>query len=111
MKTLITLKELAEADLRPYAEVRLTTPQALAGDDHKEDVLCLWRAEQIATHDMLSEGTHDQNVKVLWLVVDDIDDTKQVLDMETLVRDRLRALGLRGEFYPAERGSGQAAMG
>jgi hypothetical protein len=108
MKTVITLNELAEADLRPYKEVWLTSAEALAESGHNEDELCLWRAEQAFTHDMLSEGTHDQNIAGVWLVVDDIDDPDQVLDMETDVRDRLETLGLKGEFYPAQRGEGPA---
>jgi hypothetical protein len=111
MKTVITLNELAEADLRPYKEVWLTSAEALAESGHNEDELCLWRAEQAFTHDMLSEGTHDQNIAGVWLVVDDIDDPDQVLDMETDVRDRLETLGLKGEFYPAQRGEGPGAIG
>lgn len=108
MKTVITLSELAEADLRPYMEVWLTSPRALTETGHKEDELCLWRRMQTPTHDMMSEGTHDQNVTGIWLVVDDIDDPQQVIDVEADVRDRLRILRLEGEFYPAERGDGHA---
>ncbi len=108
MKTVITLEELAEADLRPYKEIWLTSPEALEGG-HNEDELCLWRSDQTFTHDMLSEGTHDQNVTGVWLVVDDIDDPDQVLFIEDEVRLRLQTLGLKGEFYPAERGDGHAA--
>ena len=108
MKTVITLQELAEADLRPYKEVWLTSAQALAESGHGEDELCLWRSEEAFTHDMLSEGTHDQNLHGVWLVVDDIDDPEQVLDIENDVRQRLQNLGLKGEFYPAEVGDGHA---
>jgi hypothetical protein len=111
MKTVITLEELAEADLRPYKEVWLTTAQALAESGHKEDELCLWRITDTFTHDMLSEGTHDQNVPGVWLVVDDIDDSDQVLEIEEEVRQRLQALGLKGEFYPAESGDTRASIG
>jgi hypothetical protein len=111
MKTVITLEELAEADLRPYKEVWLTTAQALAESGHNEDELCLWRSNDTFTHDMLSEGTHDQNVAGVWLVVDDIDDPDQVLDVEEEVRQRLQALGLKGEFYPAESGDTRSSMG
>lgn len=102
MKTVITQEELAEADLRPYKEVWLTSAEALAERGHNEDELCLWRSNETFTHDMLSEGTHDQNVAGVWLVVDDIDDPDQVLDVEENVRQRLLALGLEGEFYPAQ---------
>jgi hypothetical protein len=60
---------------------------------------------------MLSEGTHDQNVRGIWLVVDDIDDPEQVLDIEEDVRQRLQAMGLKGEFYPAESGDSHASAG
>ena len=109
MKNVITLSELAEADLRSYMEIWVTSPQALTATGHKADELCLWRRVQAPTHDMMSEGTHDQNVSGLRLVVDDIDDSEQVLRIEADVRDRLQTLQLEGEFYPAERGEGHAA--
>jgi len=108
MKTVITLQELAEADLRPYKEIWLTSAQALAETGHNEDELCLWRSDEAFTHDMLSEGTHDQNLVGVWLVVEDIDDRAEVLDVENDVRQRLQTLGLDGEFYPAEMGDGHA---
>lgn len=39
MKTVITQEELAEADLRPYKEVWLTSAEALAERGHNEDEL------------------------------------------------------------------------
>ncbi len=111
MKTVITEQELAEADLRPYKEIWLTSTLALAETGHNEDELCLWRSELAFTHDMMSEGTHDQNLKGVWLVVDDIDNAEQVLEIENEVRERLRMLGLQGEFYPAEVGDGHTSQG
>lgn len=111
MKTVITLKELAEADLRPYKEVWLTSAEALTESGHREDEMCLWRSNQAYTHDMLSEGTHDQNLHGVWLVVDDIDDPDQVIEVEDTVRQRLNTLNLQGEFYPAETGDGLASIG
>lgn len=111
MKPVITLNELAEADLRPYNEVWLTSAEALAEGGHSEDELCLWRAHQLFSHDMLSEGGHGQNVSSVWLVVENIDDPNQVLDMENEVRERLQVLGLKGEFYPAEIGNGRGSVG
>jgi hypothetical protein len=111
MKTVITLQELAEADLRPYKEVWLTSAQALAESGHNEDELCLWRSNEALTHDMMSEGTHDQNLSGVWLVVDDIDDPEEVLDVENNVRQRLFDLGLKGEFYPAQTGGRFTSMG
>jgi hypothetical protein len=104
MKTVITQSELAQADLRPYTEIWLTSPTAVREAGHTEDELCLWRANQVFSHDMLSEGTHGQNVMPIWLVLDNIDDPDQVLGVETMVRERLLAAGLDGEFYPAEVG-------
>lgn len=109
MKTVITLQELAEADLRPFKEVWLTSQQALADSGHSEDQLCLWRSELAFTHDMLSEGTHDQNLHAVWLVVGNIDDPDQVLDIESQLRQRLQELGLEGEFYPAQVGDRHAS--
>lgn len=104
MKTVITLQEIADADLRPYTEVWLTSTTAIREAGHSEDELCLWRANQVFSHDMLSEGTHGQNVMPVWLVLDDIDNPEQVLEVETHIRERLLAAGLEGEFYPAEEG-------
>jgi len=111
MKTVITLQELTKADLRPYKEVWLASPVALTEGGHAEDELCLWRAIQAVTHDMLSEGTHDQNVAGIWLGVDDIDDRQQVLAIEDILRLRLEDLNLEGEFYPAETGDSHATGG
>lgn len=104
MKTVITLNELPNADLRTFTEVWLTTPTAVREPHHTDDELCLWRANQVFSHDMLSEGTHGQNVMPVWLVVDNIDNPDQVLEVETQVRERLLTAGLDGEFYPAEVG-------
>lgn len=110
MKTVITLQELTKADLRPYKEVWLASLVALKGG-HAEDELCLWRASQAVTHDMLSEGTHDQNVAGIWLGVDNIDDRQQILAIEDILRLRLEDLNLEGEFYPAETGDSHATGG
>lgn len=101
MNKVITLQELNEADLRFYKEIWLTSAQALA-DDHKEAQLCLWRSTEAPTHDMLSEGTHDQNLESVWLVVDDIHDQQQVLEIKNHVQQRVLHLRLEGEFSPAE---------
>lgn len=108
MKALITLQELAEADLRPYKEIWLTSARAVAESGHQEDELCLWRSDMVFNHDMMSEGTHDQNLQGIWLVVDNLDDPDQVLEVEDEVRQRLIALNMEGEFYPAEVGDGHS---
>jgi hypothetical protein len=110
MKTVITPEELFEADLRPYNEIWLASIQALAESGHSEDQLCLWRSNIVPSHEMLSEGSHGQNVSSVWLALDNIDDADQVLDMEELVRGRLESLGLKGEFYPAERGDTHSSV-
>jgi hypothetical protein len=102
MKAVITPRELLEADLRTYNEIWVSSAQALAKSGHSEDQLCLWRHEVVPSHDMLSEGSHGQNVNSLWLALDNIKDPHQIMDVENLVRERVDALGLKGEFYPAE---------
>ncbi len=104
MKTLITVAELADANLSPFNEIWLSSASSLTEHRPSEDQLCLWRANQLVTHDMLSEGTHGQNVTCVWLVVDDIDDQAGILEIEDAVRTKLTKQGLEGEFYPAERG-------
>ncbi|RMW29243.1 hypothetical protein ALO95_02148 [Pseudomonas syringae pv. antirrhini] len=93
MDKTITIDQLATTDLRSINEIWL-------GGTHTE--LCLWRGEQIFTHDMLSEGTHDQNVRRLCLQLVDPDDQAAVASVEVIVRERLEKMGSEGEFYPAE---------
>ncbi|WP_268800500.1 hypothetical protein [Pseudomonas huanghezhanensis] len=102
MKTLISLKELADADLKTFNEIWLSSAASLSEHGPSEDQLCLWRANQLFTHDMLSEGTHGQNVSRVWLVPDDIDAPANVMEIEQAVRARLAELEMEGEFYPAE---------
>ncbi|MCQ2997117.1 hypothetical protein NLO88_23550 [Pseudomonas syringae] len=92
MDKMITADQLATTDLRTINEIWLIGPTEL----------CLWRAEQVFTHDMLSEGTHDQNSSRLWVKVGDTDDQPTVFDIEATVRDLLKNMGMEGEFYPAE---------
>lgn len=110
MKTLISLAELADADLSAFNEIWLSSASSLAEHGPSEDQLCLWRANQLFTHDMLSEGTHGQNVTRVWLVPDDIDDSTAVLEIEDAVRGRLAELNLEGEFYPAEQGDSHSSV-
>jgi hypothetical protein len=110
MKTLISLAELSDADLSAFNEIWLSSASSLAEHGPKEDQLCLWRANQLFTHDMLSEGTHGQNVTRVWLVPDDIDDTANVMEIEDAVRARLTQLNLDGEFYPAEQGDTHSSV-
>jgi hypothetical protein len=103
MKTLITPADLAGTDLGAYNEIWLTPSSELPQQGPSDDQLCLWRANELFTHDMLSEGTHGQNVTRVWLIAENIDDDAAVLQIEEAVRARLTELNLDGEFYPAER--------
>jgi hypothetical protein len=93
MDKTITVDQLATTDLGSINEIWL-------GGTHIQ--LCLWRAEQVFTHEMLSEGTHDQNVQRLCLQLVDPDDQAAVARVEVIARERLEELGKQGEFYPAE---------
>nr|WP_256348438.1 hypothetical protein [Pseudomonas yamanorum] len=64
--------------------------------------LCLWRGEQVFTHERMNEGTHDQNVQRLCLQLVDPDDQAAVANVELMVRERLEKMGKQGEFYQAE---------
>lgn len=100
MDKTITLDQLATADLRSITEIWLDGA-VLDGSTPTE--LCLWRGEQVFTHDMLSEGTHDQNARRLRLQIDNIKDQNQLANIEVHVRDRLSSQGMNGNFFPAER--------
>ena len=93
MDKMITVDQLATTDLGSFNEIWL-------GGTHTE--LCLWRAEQVFTHEMLSEGTHDQTVRRLCLQPVDPEDQAAVAGVEVIVRERLEKMGREGEFYPAE---------
>ncbi|WP_443694133.1 hypothetical protein [Pseudomonas sp.] len=93
MDKTITVDQLATTDLRSINEIWL-------GGTHTQ--LCLWRGEQVFTHEMMSEGTHDQNVRRLCLQLGIADDQAAVANVELMVRERLIKMGKEGEFYPAE---------
>jgi hypothetical protein len=102
MSTFISLEQLATADLRMINEIWLMPAQAPPQNGPPQASLCLWRGEQLFTHDMMSEGTHGQNVNRLCLPVDDIEDQAIVRAIEQRVRQRLTQMDMQGEFYPAE---------
>ena len=93
MDKTITIDQLATTDLRSINEIWL-------GETHTQ--LCLWRGEQVFTHEMMSEGTHDQNVRRLCLQLDNPDDQATVASVEVIVREQLKRIRKVGEFYPAE---------
>ena len=51
---------------------------------------------------MMSEGTHDQNVRRLCLQLVNPKDQAAVAIVESIVREQLKRMGTEGEFYPAE---------
>ncbi|MBC3372360.1 hypothetical protein HU762_00280 [Pseudomonas sp. SWRI92] len=93
MDKTITVDQLATTDLRSFNEIWL-------GGTHTQ--LCLWRGAQVFTHEMMSEGTHDQNVRSLCLQWVNLDDQAAVASVERIARERLKEMGKEGEFYPAE---------
>ncbi|MBA1429823.1 hypothetical protein IFT37_20605 [Pseudomonas fluorescens] len=93
MDKTITVDKLTTTDLESINEIWL-------GGTHTQ--LCLWRGEQAFTHEMMSEGTHDQNIRRLCLQLVDPDDQAAVASVEAIVRERLKEMGKEGEFYPAE---------
>ena len=93
MDKIITVDQLATTDLRAINEIWL------GGSGER----CLWRGEQVFTHDMLSEGTHDQNTRRLQVKLDNLEDIAAIADIEAKVRDALQKMGMEGDFYPAER--------
>jgi hypothetical protein len=87
MDKTITVDQLATTDLRSINEIWL-------GGTHAQ--LCLWRGEQVFTHEMMSEGTHDQNVQRLCLQLVNPDDQTAVASVEVIVRERLKKNGEGG---------------
>jgi hypothetical protein len=95
---MITLDQLDTTDLRAINEIWLGESATDTGGNE----LCLWRAEQVFTHDMLSEGTHDQNTRRLTLELPSLDDRTAVAAVEAKVRELLEKSSMTGDFYPAE---------
>lgn len=93
MDKTISVDQLATTDLRSINEIWL-------GGIHAPR--CLWRGDHVFTHEMMSEGTHDQNIRRLCLQLVSPDDQAAVASVETIVRERLEKMGKEGEFYPAE---------
>jgi hypothetical protein len=108
MSNVISTEQLATVDLRMINEIWLSSSQTPQPDNAAQPKLCLWRGEQLFTHDMMSEGTHGQNVNRLWVCVADMDDPDTLRTVEDAVRQRLAQMDMQGEFYPAERADTQA---
>ena len=77
MDNTITVDQLATADLGSINEIWL-------GETHTQ--LCLWRGEQVFSHEMMSEGTHDQNVRRLCVQLVNPDDQATVARVQITVR-------------------------
>ncbi|VVM80420.1 hypothetical protein PS664_02258 [Pseudomonas fluorescens] len=93
MDKTITVDQLDSTDLGSINEIWL-------GVTHTQ--LCLWRGEQVFSHEMMSEGTHDQNVRRLCVQLVNPDDQATVARVEIMVREQLKKSGKEGEFYPTE---------
>lgn len=106
MKTVITLSEIDQTDFSSASEIWLAPPDSLLNVEDTGDELCLWRGQPVVSHDMLSEGTHGQNVRRIWLITPNINDQQQILKLERQVKARLDSEGMVGEFYPAQNGVG-----
>lgn len=107
MSNVICAEQLATVDLRMINEIWLSSSPAPQENDPHLPKLCLWRGEQLFTHDMMSEGTHGQNVNRLWLNVADIEDQAMLRSVEDAIRQRLAQMDMSGEFYPAEQADTQ----
>ncbi len=105
MNTLIEETDLDTADLRSATEIWLVKPGAAIEHENDADRRCLWRGGPVVSHDMLSEGTHAQNVQRFYLVVANLHNDQHVQGLIARVEQRLRQYGLEGEFLPSEQGA------
>lgn len=77
METIHTdLAGLHRGELDGCNEVWLAEPQQ-----------CLWRAVQVVSHEMMSEGTHEQNLRRVYVHTSPLGDAAEV---ERQVRQRIR---------------------
>lgn len=104
MKVVIKAVDIPRTDFSSASEIWVADLNAALDVENTDDGLCLWRGQPVVTHDMLSEGTHEQNVRRIWLQVPHIEDREAVAAIEQALRERLGAQRLSGEFYPAQRG-------
>jgi len=90
------------ADLRGAVELWLVPPQADPQASTHPAGVCLWRGRPVVSHDMLSEGTHEQNVRRVWLRVDQPEAAETAARIRPALEQRLREQGVEGEFFPAD---------
>ncbi|WP_426198682.1 hypothetical protein [Pseudomonas sp. DC3200b2] len=88
-------------DLRGATELWLVPPDAPDDTDSPSEGLCLWRGRPVVSHDMLSEGTHEQNVRRVWVRVAMPTAQATVARLRAAVERRLAEQDLHGEFLPA----------
>ena len=88
-------------DLRGATELWLVPPDAPDESDSPSEGLCLWRGRPVVSHDMLSEGTHEQNVRRVWVRVAQPAAQTTVARLRAAVEQRLAEQDLHGEFLPA----------
>lgn len=87
METLYTdLAGLQRGESDACTEIWLAEPQR-----------CLWRATQVVSHEMMSEGTHEQNLRRIYVRSGPMADNAEI---ERVVRQRLLERGRVGEFPP-----------
>ncbi|WP_244652072.1 hypothetical protein [Pseudomonas sp. CFBP 13710] len=94
--------DIEQTNLRTVSEIWLAGPACTFSAESEIDTLCFWRGRPVVSHEMLSEGTHEQNLQRLWLVVADICDNPAVATLEARLRTALDKQNMEGEFYPAE---------
>lgn len=88
METLYTdLTGVQRGELDDCSEIWLAEPQR-----------CLWRATQVVSHEMMSEGTHEQNLRRVYVRSGPMANNDEI---ERAVRQRVHETGRHGEFVPA----------
>ncbi|PVZ16504.1 MULTISPECIES: hypothetical protein [unclassified Pseudomonas] len=102
MDVILEEPELSGADLRGALELWVTSPGGPHAPIDGAGQFCLWRGRPVVSHDMLSEGTHEQNVRRLWVRLAQPGDKGAIERAEQQVRERVAAQGLEGEFYPTD---------
>lgn len=105
MNITIDERNISTLDLRGTVELWLVAPGAHPEADDEPQGLCLWRGRPVVSHEMLSEGTHEQNVRRVWLQVADHQAQATAERLRPAVEQRLREQQLEGEFFPTEAGA------
>jgi hypothetical protein len=87
-------------DLRGAVELWLVAPEANPDANPQSEGLCFWRGQPAVSHEMLSEGTHEQNVRRVWLRVPAPQAPATAARIRPALEQRLREQALEGEFFP-----------